>query len=235
MRPLLEGDVVVGRGRGEVGAVAGRSGRNELRRLAAAVPAAAEELDALGDDLHRLALARSVGCLPLAPLETAVDPDRAALREVLRAALRLVSPDGDVEVVRLVDPLAGLVLPACVDRDPQLADRGAPARAPQLRVLGQVPDQDDAVHVRHARPPPPASPWTPPTAPTRSAQRTPRPQPPRRRIPARRVRSRPWRRPRRQAAGAAPRDRGAGAPRAAAAAAARRARHPSRGGWPCAA
>src|SRR5262249_28415859 len=145
MRSLLEGDVVVGCGRGEVGAVAGRSGRNELRGVAAGVATAAQELDALGDDLHGLALARPVGRLPLAPLEAAVDPDRAALREVLRAALRLVPPDGDVEVVRLVDPLAGLVLPARVDRDPQLADRGATARAPQLRVLGQVPDQDDAV------------------------------------------------------------------------------------------
>ena len=91
--------------------------------------------------------------------------------EVLRAALRLVAPDRDVEVVRLVDPLPGLVLAPGVDGDPQLADRRAAAGGPELWVLGQVPDQDDAVDVRHARPPPPASPPTPPTP---SAQRTPR-------------------------------------------------------------
>ena len=44
--------------------------------------------------------------LPLAPLEAAVDRDRAALGEVLGAVLALRAPDGDVEVVGLVDPLA---------------------------------------------------------------------------------------------------------------------------------
>src|SRR5581483_2534262 len=160
---LLERDVVVGRGRGEVGAVAGGPCGDELRGVAARVAAAAEELDALGDHLDGLALARAVGRVPLAPLEAPVDADRASLRQVLGAALRLVAPDGHVEVVGLVDPLAGLVLPARVDGEPQLADRRAAARAPALGVLGQVPDQDDAVDVRHARPPPPASPRTPPT------------------------------------------------------------------------
>src|SRR5215472_15814513 len=99
---LLEGDVVVGRGR-EVGALLLRGARgHELVAAAVAVAAAAEEMDGVGDDLHGLPLAGAIGRVPLTPVEPAVDPDRAALREVLRAALGLVAEDGDVEVVRLV-------------------------------------------------------------------------------------------------------------------------------------
>src|SRR5580765_5810933 len=112
-----------------------------------ASPAAAEELDAVGDDLDGLALG-AVLSLPLAPLEAAVDRDGPALREVLVAALGLIAPDGDVEVVRLVGPLAGgSVLSPRVDRDPQAADRGAAAGVTQLRVAGQVPHEHDAVDV----------------------------------------------------------------------------------------
>src|SRR5207302_10356596 len=136
-RALLEGDVVVGRLR-EVGRVGGRRSRgDELVAAVAGVAAAAQELDALGDDLHGLAL-RAVLRVPLAPVEPAVDPDRAALAQVLRARLGLVAEDRDVEVVRLVDPLARLVAPAAVDRDPQAADGGAAGGVPELRVLRQV-------------------------------------------------------------------------------------------------
>ena len=56
--------------------------------------------------------------LPLAPLEAAVDRDRAALGEEAGAVLALRAPDRDVEVVRLVLPLArGVVLAARVARD----------------------------------------------------------------------------------------------------------------------
>src|SRR5205823_3310393 len=113
-----------------------------------AVAAAAQELDVLGDDLDGLALG-AVLRLPLTPVEPPVDSDRASLGEVLRTALALVSPDGDVEVVRLVDPLARAVLLARVDGDAELADGGAARRVPELRVPGQVPDQDDAVDVGH--------------------------------------------------------------------------------------
>src|SRR4026207_2531694 len=104
---------------------------------------AAEGLAAVGDDLDRLALGAVLG-VPLAPVEASVDRDRAALGEVLRAALALVPPDGDVEVVRLLAPLAGLaVLLPRVHGEAQLADRGAARRVPQLGVLRQVSDQDD--------------------------------------------------------------------------------------------
>ena len=62
--------------------------------------------------------------LPLAPVEPAVDRNRAALGEVVGAVLALRAPDGDVEVVGLVDPLAALaVLAAAVDGHAKLADR----------------------------------------------------------------------------------------------------------------
>ena len=63
--------------------------------------------------------------LPFAPVEATFDRHRPALREVVGAVLALRAPDGDVEVVGLVDPLAGLaVLAAAVDGDSQLADGG---------------------------------------------------------------------------------------------------------------
>src|SRR5438105_2020270 len=113
--PLLERDVVVGCSREVGAALGGRPGRHELVAAAlAAVATAAQELDALGDDLDRLALG-AVLRLPLAPVEPTVDGDGAALREVLRAALGLVAEHGDAEVVRLVDPLARLVAAPAVD------------------------------------------------------------------------------------------------------------------------
>src|SRR5205085_1682850 len=126
---------------------------NELRLAGGAALAAAEELDVVGDDLDRLALRPVLG-LPLAPVQPAVDRDGAALGEELRAALALVAPDRDVEVVRLVAPLAGgLVLLARVHRDPQLADRHPARRVPKLGIAGQVADQDDSVDVCHLSPP----------------------------------------------------------------------------------
>ena len=65
------------------------------------------------------------------------------------AVLALRAPDLDVEVVRLVLPLAGrAVLAARVDGDAQVADRGAARQRAQLGVAGQVPGDDDDVEVR---------------------------------------------------------------------------------------
>src|SRR4051794_21454374 len=150
---LLERDVVVGRGR-EVGTALGAGTRRHVlvatggaAEAALAVGATSEELDGLGDDLHRLALA-AVLRLPLAPIEAPVHCNRSALREVLRAALGLIAEDGDAEVVRLVDPLAGLVPAAAVHRDAQAADRCAARRVPELGIARQVADEDDPVDVR---------------------------------------------------------------------------------------
>src|SRR5690606_17297381 len=109
----------------------------------------AEELDRVGDDLDRLALV-ALAVVELAPLQPAVDRHGAALLEVGRAVLALLAPDGDVEVVRLLDPLAGGVLAAGVAGDAEAADRGPAGGAAQFRVPGQVPGDDDAVDVHEA-------------------------------------------------------------------------------------
>src|SRR4029077_10768239 len=121
-----ERDVVVCRGGGEVFVAGSCRGRDELTLAVARIPAAAtvtaaEELHRVGNDLDRLALGAVLG-VPLAPVEASVDADRATLREVLRATLALVTPDGHVEVVGLVAPVALRVLLPRVDGEPQLAD-----------------------------------------------------------------------------------------------------------------
>src|SRR2546421_179959 len=134
-------------------AAAGAGGGGHERRLASAAGlAAAEDLDAVGDDLAGLSL-RTVLRVPLAPVEAAVDPHRPALGEELRAALALVAPDRDVEVVRLVAPLARrLVLLARVHGDAELADRRAARRVPQLGIACEISDENDSVDVRHLFP-----------------------------------------------------------------------------------
>src|ERR687889_419689 len=83
-----------------------------------------------------------------APLNAEVSAG-AAEREVVRAVFALRAPDGDVEVVRLVDPLAALpVLAAAVARDAKLADRGPAWGRAQLGGLRQVPGDRDDVDVR---------------------------------------------------------------------------------------
>src|SRR3954452_21890727 len=149
---LLEGDVVVGAAATEVVVARRRARRHELvaapGHLAAAV-AAAEELDALGDDLDRLPL-RAVLRFPLAPLEAPVDRDGPALGEVLRAVLALPIPDGDVEVVGLLCPLAArAVLAARVHRDAEAADGGATGCVAKLGIARQVADEHDAIDVGH--------------------------------------------------------------------------------------
>ena len=122
-----ERDVVVGVGRGAGGLEFALVGRavGALRGAVLAGVGGAEELDGVGDDLDRLALA--VLGVVFAPLQAAVDRDRAALGEVAGAVLALGAPDGDVEVVGLVGPLAaGVVLAARVARDAQRADRRCP-------------------------------------------------------------------------------------------------------------
>src|SRR4051795_12633686 len=183
---LLERDVVVGRGR-EVGAFLPRARGHELVAASAAaltVAAAAQELDAVGDDLHGLPLAGAVGRLPFAPVEPAVDADRPSFREVLRATLGLVAEDGDVEVVRLVDPGTRFVAPAAVDCHPQAANRRTAGGMPQLGVLRQVAYENHAVDICHV--------FTP--LPRRAAlpcQRTPALRLPKRSFPARPSRTGP--------------------------------------------
>src|SRR3954468_11817171 len=133
----------------------GRVGRNVgLRRETAAVAtvlaaavAGAQELDRVGNDIDRLPLVALL-VLPLAPVETPVDRDRPALRQVLGAVLTLSAPDRDVEVVRLLDPVARGVLAPRVGRDPQAADGRTALRRAQLGIAREVAREDDPVDVR---------------------------------------------------------------------------------------
>src|SRR6478609_8786457 len=151
----LEGDVVARRAGAhglrvlEIGCVGRHVGarRDPVALNGTGTVPAAQELHRLGDDLDALAFV-AVLRLPLAPVQTAVDRDGAALREVGRAVLALRPPDGHVEVVRLVDPLAALVLAAAVDGHAELADGGPALKAPELRVLGQVARDDHPIDVR---------------------------------------------------------------------------------------
>src|SRR3954471_6804515 len=150
----LEWNVVVrcawARGcRGKIGRIGRNVGlRGEAVAVAAVVTATAEELDGVGHDLDRRALARAVAGVPLAPLEPAVDGDRAALLEVGRAVLALLAPDRDVEVVGLVGPLGGSVLAARVDGNPQLADGRPAGGGAELRVTSQIARDGDSIDVR---------------------------------------------------------------------------------------
>src|SRR3954454_9022643 len=114
---------------------------------AAGTVAGAEELDAVGHDLDALPFVAAL-VLPLAPVEARFDRHRAPLRQVVDAVLAMRPPDGDVEVVGLVDPVTALVFAAAVDRDPKLAYGGSTAEMTQLRIPGQVPGDDHHVHVR---------------------------------------------------------------------------------------
>ena len=74
---------------------------------------------------------------------------RPSLREVVGAVLALRAPDGDVEVVGLVDPLAGgAVLSAAVDGHSELADGGPAGSRAQLGVLRQIACDYDRIDVR---------------------------------------------------------------------------------------
>src|SRR6201999_2640892 len=134
-------------GLGVVGLALAASAATIAVRGAAAV-AGAEELDGVGDDLHRLAFAAPVFGLPLTPVEPAFDRHRAAAGEIGRAVVALGAEDDHVEVVRLVDPLAALIFAAAVDGDAPLANGGAAAGAAQFRILREVAGDDHHVHVR---------------------------------------------------------------------------------------
>jgi len=83
------------------------------------VTAAVEELHRLRDDLDLRALAAVLG-LQDDQSQPAVDADPAALREVVREHLGLRAEDLHVEEVRLVDPVAGLILLAPVHGEPEV-------------------------------------------------------------------------------------------------------------------
>src|SRR6185437_3432514 len=119
--------------------------RRETTAVLSAIPGA-QELDRVGNDIHRLALVALL-VLPFTPFQAPVDGHRATLLEVLGAVLALRAPHGDVEEIGLVDPIAGLVTPACVHGKPEAAHRRPAGCAAQLGVAREVAREDDSVDV----------------------------------------------------------------------------------------
>src|SRR6185312_9574804 len=98
-----------------------------------ALAGAFEELDAVGDDAHRLAFLL-IGGLPLAPGEPSVDRDDATAAHVGRDVLPGRTEHAHVEVVRPLRPLARLVSGARVAREAQVADAASRRQRPELGV-----------------------------------------------------------------------------------------------------
>ena len=113
--------------------------------LARASPSRADELHAVGDHLDGLVLAAVLG-LPASPAQPAVDRHLASFGEVVRAALALGAEDRDGEVVGMVLPSAAVfVLDAVVDGETQAAAPVRGARLSELRVAGEVADENDSI------------------------------------------------------------------------------------------
>src|SRR5215813_2019372 len=120
----------------------GRSGHAHRRF------AASHELHPLRDHLDHVALL-AVLRFPVARLEPPFHHDRAALVEILPAAFGLLSPHHHGEEAHLVALLAALCRVVPVDRQPEVRDRGAARRIPELRRARQIPHQEHLVQARH--------------------------------------------------------------------------------------
>src|SRR5262245_252464 len=115
---------------------------------ACAFLAAAEELDALGDDLDDVALL-AVLRFPLPRLQAALDHDGPALVEVLTARFGLFTPHHHGEEAGVVTLLATLGREAAVDGDAHVGYGGSAGRVPELGRADEVSDQEDLVQARH--------------------------------------------------------------------------------------
>ena len=104
-----------------------------------------KELDLVGDDIKRAALAtvlRFVG----AGLDGTGDGHLASLGQITAAEFGKLTPRDDVQEIRLL--LAGLrVAKAAIDRDAEVANRNAGLGRSHFRVAGQIADQKNLIHM----------------------------------------------------------------------------------------
>ncbi len=128
-----------------------------LAAALAAVAAAVEEEDVVGDHFDGLALAAVLG-FPFTPGQPPVHADPAALGQVVGGGLGGATEHGDVEVVRAVRPVAAFVASPAADRESQRADRLATGRVPEFRVAGEATDERYAVEIGGHRLPARAAP-----------------------------------------------------------------------------
>src|SRR5262249_57457948 len=119
-----------------------------VARPPAAPPAAAEELDALRDDLGDVALV-AVLVVVLPGAHGALDEHLPALGEVLPAGLGLLPPHDHVVPLGALLALALVVGPDVAGRHREPPDRLTARREAYLRVAPDIADDQDPVE-RHA-------------------------------------------------------------------------------------
>src|SRR5262249_54570926 len=123
--------------------IAGRRRLAGIRPAARAIAtAAAEELHVLRDHLGDVALVAFL-IVVRAVLDTSLDVDLQALRQILRADLRALPPNHDAMPFSALLPLAVLVVPALARRDAQLANALPARRVSHVGIGAQVAHQDD--------------------------------------------------------------------------------------------
>ncbi len=94
-----------------------------------------------------LASLLAVLCLPSTLLKTPVDDHPIPLTQILPAMFGLFAKHDDVDEAHFFLQLIAL-LEASTGRQAKAGDRGPAGRIPQLRVPGQIPDQDDFIEPR---------------------------------------------------------------------------------------
>src|SRR5690606_5278238 len=111
------------------------------RRLAApatlAPTAAAEELNIVSDDLGGPALVTVLG-LPRPGAQLPLHIDLPALAQILGAQLGSLAPHDDAMPLGALLPLAALVGPGLVGREPELAYTGAAGRVTHVRISAEI-------------------------------------------------------------------------------------------------
>src|SRR5436190_17835864 len=119
-----------------------------LDRHAATAAATAQEHDAIAADLRRIALV-AVFVVPLARLQTALDVDLLAFRQVLGERFGLLAPQHDAMPLGFFLALARFVVPRFRGGHVDRRDGGAPGRVAQFRVTSEIPHEDDFIHASH--------------------------------------------------------------------------------------
>src|SRR5207248_5765994 len=113
----------------------------------AAAAAPSEELHPLRDDLGDVPPV-AVLVVVLAGADGALDVHLAPLGEVLAARLALLAPHDDVVPLGALLALPFLVVPHLAGRDREARHRASIRREAHLRILSEVPDQQDRKSTR---------------------------------------------------------------------------------------
>lgn len=114
-----------------------------------AIVAASEKLNALSHDAETAALLTGVLVIPLVELETAFHQEWTTFAHVLADVFSRTAEDIDINKGNLFALFTGFGAPDTIDSKPDLGDRRAFGRVPQLGVAGQIAHEDDFVKTGH--------------------------------------------------------------------------------------